>query len=194
MREDILAEDIKSLASDLNSRVVVDPSLLINDYSQIENCQRIPECDYIVTYVVGSGETLEKFNEYIKILKKKLNLPVYHIGAKSIESADHNLLDVGPDEWVAFIRSAKFVGTNSFHGTAFSVNFEKQFLFFPHAVENLNTRQTTLLKRIDLLDRLIPTPSALATLRIEKIDYSKVTPKLRGIISESKDFLLSALN
>ncbi|AOE83348.1 polysaccharide pyruvyl transferase family protein [Pseudomonas sp. TCU-HL1] len=194
VREDILTDDIKSLDPGLTSQVVVDPSLLIKDYSQIENPKRVPSDEYIVTYVVGSGETLNKFNEYIKILKEKIKLPVYHIGAKPIESADYNLLDVGPDEWISFIKSAKFVGTNSFHGTAFSVNFEKQFLFFPHTVENLNTRQTTLLKRINLLDRLVPTPFDLEKLKIESIDYSLTNPKLLKIVKESKDFLLNALS
>lgn len=193
VREDILASDISTITPELHAEVVVDPSLLIRDYSEVENHSRVPKHDFLVTYVVGSGQTLDIFNSYIEKLKKIVNLPVYHIGAKAIAAADVNILDIGPDEWVAFFHAAKFVGTNSFHGTAFSVNFEKEFLFFPHTVENLNARQKTLLSRIDLMDRMISKPEDLENYCIKPINYTEATPKLDSIINSSKKFLLSAL-
>ncbi|MCL6688669.1 polysaccharide pyruvyl transferase family protein [Pseudomonas sp. R3.Fl] len=193
VREDSLNSDLATLLPEIGSQVVVDPTLLIRDYSEVIDSSIVPKEKYIATYVVGSGPMLAKFDDYVKELKKKTHLPIYHLGSKPIPSADHNLLDIGPSEWLTFIQSADFIATNSFHGTAFSINFEKDFLFFPHLIENLNARQTTLLSRVELMDRLVDSPKALAERDLTPIEYSIVRPRLSKIISDSQDFLLRSI-
>ena len=194
VREDLLANDIIDISPELFPTVVVDPCLLIKDYSEIEiNC-RVPSYKYILSYVVGSGVTLEHFNDYIGKLKNIMNIPVVHIGSKGIDNADINILDLAPGEWISFIKNADFVGTNSFHGTAFSINFEKQFLFFPHYLPNLKSRQMTLLRSLGLMDRFVEDIISLTHDRIGLVDYSIVSPKLEVLVAESRDFLLKSLD
>lgn len=194
VREDLLNTDLRLLLPGIASQVVVDPTLLIRDYSEVITLSATPREKYIATYVVGSGAMLERFDEYIKELKKKTDLPIYHIGSKPIPSADYNILNLGPSEWLAFIKSAELIATNSFHGTAFSINFEKDFLFFPHIIENLNSRQITLLSRVELMERMIYSPSTLSELTLTSIEYDSVRPRLNKIIKDSQDFLLREIS
>lgn len=192
-RESILAEDVKEIAPDTNPVVVVDPCLLIKDYTEVFDDTRIPKGEFIVSYVVGSGEMLERFNARIKEFKKYSDLPVIHIGSKGIDAADVNILDIGPSDWVTFIKRAKYVVTNSFHGTAFSINFEKNFIFVAHIVSNLNARQTTLLTSVGLMDRMLKDNEALTTKKISDIDYTRVTPILNEVVTKSQHFLIESL-
>ena len=194
VREDILADDIKKISSKLDPTVVVDPCLLIKDYSAVEICTRVPNYNYIVSYVVGSGESLESFDNYIFKLKEMMGIPVVHIGAKPIASADRSFFDLAPGEWVAFIKKARFVATNSFHGTAFSINFEKQFLFFPNCIDNLNSRQETLLRNLGLMDRYVRSIDRLNYKCLEELEYSVVSQRLKSLVDQSKKFLLKSIN
>lgn len=191
-REETLASDLEDMVDKTRLTVVVDPSLLIKDYIDVYDQRRIPATKYILSYVVGSGEMLARYEQAVTELKKTTNIPVIHIGAKHINSADINILDISPGEWVSFIKNADFVITNSFHGTAFSINLEKQFIFIPHTIENLNARQTTLLARVGLMNRCA---HHTKDVRYDKqaINYSEVSPKLESVVHASKHFLLESL-
>lgn len=193
VREDTLQDDLLEIVNDKNVEVVLDPSLIINDYSDVSRFDLVPDDDFIVTYVVGSNETLDFFDKSVEELKKHTKLKVIHLGAKPIESADENVLDLGPQDWVAFLYKAKFVVTNSFHGTAFSINFQKQFIFVPNLNENLNSRQLTLLKSLGIEGRKMNNFSDIKNLYLSEVDYNVVTPKLNLSVEKSKNFLRTAL-
>ncbi len=194
VRESGLMENI-SRNSDITAHVVLDPSLLIRDYSEVARYHRVPKNDFILTYVVGSGEMLSSFERHVEELKKVTDLPVVHIGSKGISNADYSILDIAPQDWVAFFERAKYVVTNSFHGVAFSVNFEKQFLFVPHSISALNQRQVTFLNNVGLMERYIKAPEDMGPMFMsEEIDYSEVTPILDALVDESKSFLRSKLS
>jgi hypothetical protein len=193
VREAVMAEDITSMNPELSPEIVVDPSLLINDYSEVLLDEFLPDSDYVVSYVVGSGEMLFSFNQRVNELKKLTNLKVIHLGAKAISAADKNVLNIGPGHWASFIKNASFVITNSFHGTAFALNFGKDFIVIPHKIDNLNQRQKTLLLGIGLEDRLLIDNQEIEEKHLRKLNYGEIKPKLDGIISKSRDFLLGAL-
>jgi len=194
VRESSLSDEIKLFDNFKAPSVVLDPSLLIKDYNEVISYSRVPKNDFILTYVVGSGETLDGFNNYIKTLKSKTDLPVVHIGSKGISSSDIEILDINPSDWVGFFKSAAFIITNSFHGTAFSINFEKQFIFVPHCQKPLNQRQETLLKAVGLESREADVIGEFDSIdSLEKINYSLVSPKLSAIVEVSKDFLFRSM-
>lgn len=194
VRESLLADQLMALPDLVDSRVVVDPTLLLESYSEIANYNVLPEGDFLLTYVVGSGNTLELFDSYVREIKKTCSLPIVHVGSKNIDSADMSVLDIGPREWVAFFERASFIVTNSFHGTAFAINFKKQFLFVPHGKTQLNQRQYTLLGNVGLMCRCVDNLSVVPSLKnLEPIDYNKVSPVLRDIVDSSKKFLVDSL-
>ena len=81
-----------------------------------------------------------------------------------------------PDEWVYLISNASIVLTDSFHGVAFSVNFNKNFWCY-RKDETLNgsnkdDRQEAFLKRVGLADRLIDPSTVLGKDEItSEIDF-----------------------
>jgi len=84
-----------------------------------------------------------------------------------------------PEEWMGYILKAKYVVTTSFHGTAFSINFNKQFFVLPR--KKTSSRQDTLLGKLGLKDRKIDSAKAIDDFFIDSvkdIDYSIVNPLL----------------
>ena len=49
------------------------------------------------------------------------------INLEDLKFGDKQLYDVGPSEFLSYIKNAAYVITDSFHGTVFSVLFNKQF-------------------------------------------------------------------
>ena len=63
-------------------------------------------------------------------------------------------LAVSPDRFLAYIRDANFVLTDSFHGTAFSLIYKRRFLSF--VTSTVSGRIYSLLSAIGLGDRMVP--------------------------------------
>lgn len=69
--------------------------------------------------------------QLVRILSKKSNIPFYVIPVSTQQknSGDAVPFEVGPSEFVSLIRNAEYVVTDSFHGMAFSVNYNIPFIF-----------------------------------------------------------------
>lgn len=193
VRESGLSCELESELGLEGSEVVLDPSLIIDDYSEVIDSRRVPEGGFLLTYIVASGDTLRSFDAYISKLKASLGVKVVHIGVKDINSADVTMKNVGPREWLAFIQKAGLVVTNSFHGVALSLKFERQFVFFPNHNEALNQRQETLLASLALEGRTAEKFES-ASFKLPQIDYESISPRLNKMVEKSRESLLKALN
>lgn len=91
-------------------------------------------------------------------------------------------------EFIGFIKKAEFVVTSSFHGTAFSIIFRKQFLFVGNG-KNLG-RVTSLLETLNISDRLIKIGGKEP---VNPIDYMCVNNLLENEVNQSIDFLSKSL-
>ena len=95
----------------------------------------------------------------------------------------HPVFGVGPAEFLDLIDNAQYIFTNSFHGTAFSIIFNKNF-----SVEfssDTNSRLSTLIKSFQLEDRVVKCDSFDYALR--QCDYRRVNQLLE---EKKKDSLL----
>lgn len=105
-------------------------------------------------------------------------------------------LDATPQEFVALIRDAAIVYTNSFHATAFSVIFNKEFYTAIAASDNVHNnndaRKIDFLKSVGLESRLVKNGSEIDL--SEKIDYAPVNKALDVIRESSLEYLKNALN
>ena len=88
-------------------------------------------------------------------------------------------------EFINIISNATFVVTSSFHGTAFSVIFEKQFLAL--GMKKNSGRVASLLSKLELSDRLIQGTEDYVN--FAPINYSQVEPLLNTYIKQSQDYL-----
>ena len=140
----------------INRRVSchIDPTLLLSggQWDKIANQYRVANNKYIFCYFLGkpTEAILNKLREY----KKKNNIDVLSIWNGN--DASHN--NVGPGEFLALIKRAEFVLTDSFHGTAFSVIYHKSFYTFSRngVRESMDTRVVSLLELLGLADRFEP--------------------------------------
>ena len=98
---------------------VLDPTLLLDKSDYLDLCKDVPESSekYLAAYVLGMNEIVQKECEE-KAKEKELVLKVF--------TADSNA-SLSVPEWLAMFRDASYVVTDSFHGTVFSILFEKEF-------------------------------------------------------------------
>jgi hypothetical protein len=195
VREKSLEDEIKNnYPSISNVKTVVDPCLLIDDYTALFDDRRVPKTAYILSYVVGSEETINRSEQTLTQLKKLINLPIYHIGSNESNIADYNLLDLSPEEWLSFFHGATFIATTSFHGVAMSINFLKNFISIPHSIDSLNERQLTLLENCGLAYKHGYTMDIISNTVQEIETYStEIQERIKTLKEHSKKLLLDSL-
>ena len=105
--------------------------------------------------------------------------------------------DVGPIEFLRLFRDASYVFTDSFHGSAFSIIFQKQFCVFErdkNTKTSKNSRLYDSLAKFELSNRLIRNIDHVDEVLSKKIDYEKVESILEKERTVSGDFLKAALS
>ncbi|MBO5020010.1 MAG: polysaccharide pyruvyl transferase family protein [Clostridia bacterium] len=164
------AADILSPLTDKNLNIVLDPTLLLNA-EKWKNLLGIADNKekYIFVYTLYPNPELNKF---VEKLSKHKNLPVITLNGKKIYSNESaRYLRANPQKFVELVANASYVVTNSFHGTAFSVNFSKNFYAF--LGESRNSRITDLLTKLNIQQRAVKKCSD-ELLEESNIDYSSV--------------------
>ena len=151
---------------------VVDPVFLLspNEWDALLK-DKDEEEKYLLIYDFDNNDEL---NRKAVELAKKNEWKIYSIFPNSI--CDKCFYDEGPLELVQLVKNADFVLSNSFHATAFSIIFERQFAVFERK-EEINTRMRDLLKSLGI------------SMEEEHIDYSKVNTLLSEQISYSKKYI-----
>lgn len=178
---------------------VIDPTLLLDagDYEEI-TAPRLVDGPYIFYYAIDSIELNDSAARAVRQYADETGLPVYAMftGNKSygLRKYGFHLLDVAaPNHYLSLIRNADHVLTASFHGTAFSILFEKQF----HVVRGIRNG------KVNMDDRM---SSLLATCGLERrqliegvqwdddaIDFGTVRPRLAAEKERCTTFLAEAL-
>ncbi len=164
----------------INSDVVLDPTFLINDYSSIINTNSQYKNNVICYFVRSNEENVRVCKAYVDYYKT----PLLNISA-TIAKHTKNTLQLSPSDWVSYIKGAKHVVTNSFHGVALSIIFNRNFVFIPNKEQNHNNRVSDLLTQLDLADRILLDRKDLDKTLSQTIDYKSVNEKLDMLRSYS---------
>lgn len=158
---------------------VLDPTLLLEqeDYRQI--CSDIPRnvSRFMAVYILDLSQSKKKIVDYIA---RKKGLAVKYF------SAHHNM-KLSIEEWLAMFRDAEFVVTDSFHGTIFSILFNKPFFAIGNPGRGM-ARFHSLLNIFGLQDRLCEAGQEFADVAKE-IDWEKVNGMREELKAYSLDFL-----
>lgn len=186
VREETLQEYAKKFTNKKIEKVL-DPTLLLeaNDYDNLllENVYG----DYVLIYALGPDERLTQIAR--KIADDK-NVNIIELNDKKIENYFcEQISDAGPSEFLTLIKNAKAIITNSFHGTIFSIIFQKEFYTITRL--NRNSRMENILKIVDMNDRLIDKVEELEF--VKEQDYKKAFEKLHKEKEKSIIFLNEAL-
>lgn len=165
---------------------VLDPVFLLSKKEWEKMCVPAIDDDYIFVYDFDKNNQIKDFAYQIA---KKHSCKIFTL--QKLGYGDRCYNQVGPKEFISLIRNAKCIISNSFHATAFSIIFEKDFWVF-NRHENINTRMLGLINSLGLGSRMVRN----ITDRIDdkRIDYSKVNRLLAESISLSKDYLDSVMS
>lgn len=182
-------ESGKRLISQICNReatVVVDPTLLLNKDKWEERISFTPKLkNYILVYFPHNKKMVFDF---VDKLKKKTGLPVVYLSiSPRIQPGVKTIYDASPDEFLGWIKNADYVVTGSFHGTAFSLNFEKQFFYEPSGE---GSRIDNLVKLCGAEERSILEVDVLESV----IDYNMVRVKLDEERKKSLNWLKESVS
>ena len=163
--------------------VVSDPVFLLprDQWNELLPEESIKEM-YLLVYDTEQSDSLRR--TALRIAKEK-KLKIYNVSAFRMGYADKDLWASSPLEFVRLIRDAKYVVSNSFHATAFSLIFERDFCVINRS-ERINERMKSLLQDLSLEKRLV---TGYIDYIIDPIDYLKVCGLIQKEIDYSKDFL-----
>lgn len=186
---------LSELDSGICAKGVLDPTLLPN-ISMLEKLVEPPRCKgeaYVACYYLGrQGST--KFKKAVKALADKFGYNIYFINANyGLTSYGHGVIsDCGPDEFLGFLKYARFVCTNSFHATALSIRFNVPFFDFENS-RTKDTRKIDLLNRLDIPDRIVwdYNVSQINDYRMHEMDLEE---KLASLRINSMNFIQNAIN
>jgi hypothetical protein len=172
---------------DREAEVVLDPTLLItkHDWEKIAEDYKKKK-NYILLYMIGVSPTLKTF---VENLSRKTNCEIVYISYSLIRRIKATYERwVGPKEYLGLFKNARYIVTNSFHGTAFSINFNKDFfLEMMPETQDVNSRLKNILELFDLRTRqIINGKNAYIQ---EPINYNEVNQKLFIERQKSLDFL-----
>ena len=187
VREDSGMQIVEEL-SRKKAVVVLDPVFLNNKgfWTDTSKEYPLPFKNYLLYYrLLGS----KKSDQYAKKIAKEKGLKLVTINDSYLRMPLGKVLwDVGPREFLWLYANSDFVVTDSFHGVAFSLIFEKQLVF-------TDTHSVTKERGYNLLEAVgVEDVAYCENYYCDKtIDYSQVLEKLNQKIEFSKSFLANAV-
>ena len=127
----------------------------------------------------------------VKEIAEKENLKVVELRYnKRLFSKGHiQILSAGIEDFLSLIYNARYVITNSFHGTIFSILFEKNF--YTVKINGVNSRIENILNITELSNRCIENISEIDLKK--KIDFKNAKEKIEKEREHSQEFLLNVL-
>lgn len=195
-------ESGKRIVKELTGRdvpVILDPTMVITreQWDEAVADKAVTDGEYLFCYFLGNNPS---HREEASALAKSLGLKIVtlrHLDeyiASDEKFGDEAPYDVGPEEFVNLIRHAKYVCTDSFHGSVFSILYHKQFISFNRYGDGKNSRNSrldTLFGNIGIDRRF---HGDLKSEILRKIDYDAVDSKLEVLRTRSDRFIREALS
>lgn len=178
---------------------VLDPTMLLSkdEYVSIFEKNNIPDkTGQIFSYVLDLNDEKNKFIKNISTVLKKDVFTTYPAKHNKTEDCISNIFDYQfpPIEaWLKSFNDADFIITDSFHGTVFSIIFNKPFIAICNK-DRGSARFKSLLRMFSLEDRLIYDLSTVnADLLKTQINYLAVNKTLEEYRLKSLKYLSSSL-
>lgn len=177
----------------------IDPTLLLTkeEWKSSLGIETTEDEPYILYYSLGNIKEQKSKEGFLINLAQKLNCKVHVVTPFAYYPFSKKqfiqLPWAGPIEFIKEIANSRFVVTNSFHGTTFALNFNKDFYSFCRVTEN-DYRREDLLARFGLENRLISNMDIFDYSKDDTIDYQVVNEKINKCRVSSMNYLKSALN
>lgn len=164
-----------------NAAAVLDPVFLL-EQEQWEAIAKQPkkvDGPYLLVYDFDNSPVVRKLAERIASVR---GLKIYSIF--DLPYAERCFALCGPEEFLGLMEGASFVLSNSFHATAFSVIFEKEFVVVERT-EKINTRMRDFTAMLGLSDHMVTVEANIPL----KTDWTQVKHRLADEIDHSKAYI-----
>lgn len=198
MRENRGSEIVKELTGK-SVPTILDPVFMFDKegWEQLIPIEKENDESYIFAYFLGDNL---QHRIAVQELAKKTGMKIValrHLDqyVKADESfGDYTAYDVAPDGFLNLLRGARYVCTDSFHGSCFSIIHKKQFMVFNRYSEkskhSKNSRIDTLCHNLGLEGRRF---DGMVEMITNPIDYDTVYKTLSTLRDKANEYLDRAL-
>ena len=168
-------------------QVVLDPTLLLckEDYNELIPSGCKESKGKIFCYVLDKSIEVQNV---INDIQKTIGKPICEIS--NIQKANAFLPPI--ETWLSYIRDADFVITDSFHGTVFSILFNRPFVVLANKERGID-RFITLLNTCVLSDRMVMTKEEANRIIQKKIEWKEVNEMINEKKTKSIFFIEKSL-
>ncbi len=190
---------------ELDKRIAItlDPTLLLSrsNYEKIVGENKVA-APYIFVYNVK--KSTDSLVAAAQSLSKRTDLPIIAMMSASPRPAWDKLInaipegDLSPSGFLALIRDAAYIVTDSFHGTVFSLHFNKKFFFISGKTANdkaaADGRMANLIRLFSISDRIVSVQD-MDSISLESApDWAFFEMRRKEEAEKSLDFLRIALS
>ncbi|MBQ4279790.1 MAG: polysaccharide pyruvyl transferase family protein [Rikenellaceae bacterium] len=180
--------------------VVCDPTMLVDRelWDELKGDRPVVEGKYIFCYFLGNRKDIRDFADRVKAETGLRIVALQHLDEfvrSDCAFGDIRPYDIGPAEFVNLVSHAEIVLTDSFHGTIFSILYERPFFSFGRFAasrpksESTNSRIDSILGTIGLADRKLAGNEEAAPCLARTIDYGPVRARLQDYRASSRAYL-----
>ena len=143
--------------------------------------------DYLLIYDFEGNQELKLF---AKEYARRHNLKIYAIAdTYPLLYADKNFMKAGPKEFVSMIYHCKAFISNSFHGTAFSILFNKPVFVFNRHRHKVNSRMQSLMTLFGLNDCILTSQKEWEVVYDYPFNFSYINSIKETELVKSKAFI-----
>lgn len=191
----------QSLSKLLNREIptVLDPTLLIDGESWLSimpnTVEYYVEKSYVLYYSLKNyAETKNDLVSLVNIASKNdllvvaLTPLIPLIKMKGLINA----ASAGPWEFINLVHRANMIVTDSYHGTLFSINLKKNFMYLRNKNGDHGLRASQLLDSLSIKNRMIDATSEVQL--DSKVDYNVTNLALKDKREQSIEYLKNALS
>ena len=181
--------------------VVLDPTLLFTgeEWMNIQQAEPLTQGKYIFCYLLGNNPPQREIIKEISRITGCKIVALQHLDeyvASDEGFADEAPYNVGPKEFLNYIRNAEYVLTDSFHGSVFSILYKKNFFTFSRfsetAKQGTNTRIDNLLNITGLQGRRVSNTDKAEEIVKREVSFDGVDERLNQLREFSMNYLKSA--
>lgn len=183
---------------DVNAQCVVDPTLLLEpeDYkSLIAECGESHHAGCVLSYVLDPAPEKRAIADSAarvmgaEAFSIKPEYSITQVRAKNVSKCWFPSVEA----WLQAFHDASFVVTDSFHGSVFSILFNKPFVAVGNSARGM-ARFESLLLQFGLTERLISSPREVSPELLQSpIDWGAVNCKREALASAGRQFLQTNL-
>lgn len=195
VREDSLLPVVKK-ALGRDAIQVLDPTLLLDAKDYLAACvEKEDDSPIIFTYILDKTDDKQVLVDNVQ---KNLHLPIV-AGSVEKDYERGKRMDINKciypsvDHWILNMARAKFVVTDSFHGTCMAITFRKPFVVVGNKARGLN-RFLSVLRLFNLENRLITDSTQFSSSFFSQLNNDSISELLEKKRKEAIDYIKRNIN